>query len=93
MRDRPRLHELVEGAQRLLQRGVLVVEVRVVEVDPVGPQALERGPASRSIVSARRLRTAPLPPPTLVAITSSSRLPRSAIQRPMIVSEPPCSTR
>jgi hypothetical protein len=40
--------------------------------------------ASLSIVSARRLRTDPRPPPTFVATTIWSRLPRSAIQRPMI---------
>ena len=49
--------------------------------------------ASRSIVSARRLRTAPWPPPTFVARTIFSRLPRPDIQRPMIASERPCSTR
>ena len=37
-------HERVERAQRLLERRVLVVEVGVVEVDAVGPEALERGP-------------------------------------------------
>ena len=41
--DRARLHEGVEGAQRLLQRCLLIVEVRVVEVNAVGLQALERG--------------------------------------------------
>jgi hypothetical protein len=40
--DRARLDERVESAQRLLQRRLFVVEVRVVEVDAVGLQALER---------------------------------------------------
>jgi hypothetical protein len=41
--DRAGPHERVERAQRLLQRRLLVVEVRVVQVDAVGLQALERG--------------------------------------------------
>jgi hypothetical protein len=41
--DRARLDEYIEGAQRLLQIGLLVVEVRVLKVDAVGLQAFERG--------------------------------------------------
>jgi hypothetical protein len=67
--------------------------VRVVEVDASVCRRSSEACASRSIVSARRLRTAPRPPPTFVASTIWSRVPRSAIQRPMIVSERPCSTR
>ncbi|MBM7806914.1 hypothetical protein JOD57_002751 [Geodermatophilus bullaregiensis] len=37
-----RPHELVEGGERLLQRRRLVVVVRVVEVDAVGPQVAQR---------------------------------------------------
>jgi hypothetical protein len=37
------LHEVVEGTQRVLERRVGVVVVRLVEVDVVGLQALERG--------------------------------------------------
>jgi hypothetical protein len=40
---RARAHERVERAQRVLERRVLVVEVRVVEVDAIGPQTLEGG--------------------------------------------------
>jgi hypothetical protein len=41
--NRACLHERVERAQRLLQRRLLVIEVRVVEVDAVSLQPLERG--------------------------------------------------
>ena len=40
--NRARLDELVEGAQRLLQRRLFVIEVRVVEIDAIGLQALQR---------------------------------------------------
>src|SRR3954470_12730649 len=49
--------------------------------------------ASDAIVSGLRLRSAPRPPPTFVATTIWSRFPRCASQRPMIVSDCPCSTR
>src|SRR3954451_660261 len=49
--------------------------------------------ASDAIVSGVRLRSGARPPPTLVATTIWSRFPRCASQRPMIVSDCPCSTR
>src|SRR5256886_6428770 len=40
--NRARLDELVEGAQRLLQRRLFVIEVRVIEIDAIRLQALQR---------------------------------------------------
>ncbi len=52
------------------------------------PQPLQRVLDARAIVS-RESPCSSADIPTLVAITSSSRLPRAAIQRPMMRSEPP----
>ncbi len=76
MPDLARLHQLVERADDLLHRHLGLVEVGVVEVDVVGAQAAQRE------ASAAALMFAALRPGysgcwlTLVARTTSPRLPR-----------------
>ena len=72
--DLARLDQLAEGAERLRQRRVGVVEVGVVEVDRLDPEPAQRVLGGGLwIVSARRL-SSPASLPTLVAMTNSSRV-------------------
>jgi hypothetical protein len=82
------LDELVERAQGLLERRVGVVGVGVVEVDVVALEALERFGAGSLDVLAGEALTVGLRP-TLVARTTSARLPRAANQLPSTVSDSP----
>jgi hypothetical protein len=72
--DRAGSDEAVERAQRLLERRLLIVEVRVVEVDAIGLQALERSAGLALDRLCVQVATSPRPPPTFVARTICARL-------------------
>ena len=86
--DHPVVDQRTERSERLLERRVGVVLVRVVEVDAIDPQSLQRGLGA--VEDRRRRQARQLGRGAhLRAITSCSRLPRAAIQRPMIRSDSP----
>ena len=72
------------GAERLFERRVWVVLVRLVQVDVVGLQPLE-GRLDRGADVGGREALLPTPDP-LVAMMTLSRLRRALTQRPMMLS-------
>ena len=75
---------------RLLDRRHLVVEMRLVEIDAVDLQALAARPPPRAGCNpCARVLPSPMSAPTLVAITTLSRLPLALSQLPMMVSDSP----
>ena len=80
--------ERIERAQRLFQRRVGIVRMRVVQIDAIDAQPTKRPSAAARMVLGRS-PSRPGPLPTLVATIVRPRVPREAIQRPIIVSDSP----
>ena len=78
--DLARLHQLVEGGDDLLDGDRRVVEVGVVEVDVVRAEAPQRLLGAGLDGGGGQTLVVGVLAPTLVAMTTSSRLPREATQ-------------
>lgn len=82
--------KLAECLENIVLRNLLVVLVRVIEIDAIGAEPLERGFGRRR--DTRRCELSPPSPasmPTFVASSTASRLPDVFSHSPIMLSDSP----